>query len=70
MQDIREGASVFRRAEREHSDVVRAGILRESRGEALVGAVQAAAVAWHAGALHLGGYSWRGQYLFPLIEYV
>lgn len=45
LQDIREGAAVLRRAERVHPDVVRAGVLREPGGEALVGAVQAAAVA-------------------------
>lgn len=60
-QDIREGAAIFWRAKRVHSDVVRVGVLRESGGEALVGAVQAAALARHAGALHLRRDTWSGQ---------
>lgn len=52
LQNIRETAPVLWRPEREHPDVVRARLLRQPDREALVGTVQAAAVARHACSVH------------------
>ncbi|RVE50707.1 hypothetical protein evm_004617, partial [Chilo suppressalis] len=60
-EDIRKSSPILRRAERVDTDVVRARLLRELSGEALVGAVQAAALARHAGALHLSRHSRSGR---------
>lgn len=55
IQNIRTTAPVLWRPEREHSDVVRSGLLRQPDRETLVGTVQTAAVARHIGAVHQCG---------------
>lgn len=51
-QSLREGSPVLWGAEREHTHVLCARILRESRSETMVGAVQNVAMARHIGPVY------------------
>lgn len=59
LQNLRKDTLLFRELERVDSDVVRPGILRESRSEEMVGAVQAFTVAGQSGPLHQRRHSWK-----------
>lgn len=64
LQDFRENPHILQQLSGHDTDVVRAGFLRLSGGEAVVGTVQTAALARHPRPFPERGHSRRGKYVF------
>ena len=64
LQDLRENQILLRELERIDTHVVRAGVLRESGGEAMVGAVQIIALARQLSSVYQRSNSWKREYKY------